>query len=299
MAFGWDYLYIPVRPGLGGTARRYGTPNARGFMRTPLILLVSLIVATACEPPPAEDEGPDPAVLERFDDPEVARIWSTMMDSIAPDDGWEETRWLRFDFVIDRGEGPLTRRSHRWAVWEGDYRVEAPVGGDERMVALFNVNHPAEGERIWIDGEEVADAARSDSLAQRAHGMFVNDSYWLLMPFKWADDGVHATYLGRMEEWGETYDVVELTFEGVGLTPQNKYRAFVDTASGMMELWQHFRDAGDEEPGFTLAWTDWERHGPILLSPGRPDRDGASTIRFENLDAATSVPEDAFAPPGG
>lgn len=268
-------------------------------MRTPLILLVSLAVGAACDGPPADGEGPDAATLARFDDPEVARIWSGMMDSIAPGDGWEETRWLRFDFVVERGEDPPVRRSHHWAVWEGDYRVEAPVGEGRGMVALFNVNHPTDGERVWLDGDEVGDPARSDSLAQRAHGMFINDSYWLLMPFKWADDGVTASYLGRMEEWGETYDVVELTFDGVGLTPQNKYRAFVDTASGMMELWQHFRDAADEEPGFTLAWSGWERHGPILLAPDRLDREGTSTIRFEDLDAATTVPEDAFVPPGG
>lgn len=268
-------------------------------MRTPLILLVSLATFVGCDGTTEDAEGPDPATLASFDDPEVARIWSGMMDSIAPDDGWEQTRWLRFDFVVDRGEDPPTRRSHRWAVWEGDYRIEAPVGGDQTMVALFNVDHPTEGERIWVDGTEVADPARSDSLAERAHAMFVNDSYWLLMPFKWADPGVNARYLGQMETWDETYDVVELTFEGVGLTPQNKYRAFVDTASGMMELWQHFRDAGDQEPGFTLAWTDWERHGPILLSPRRLDREGAGSIRFENLEAGTSVPEDAFAPPEG
>lgn len=268
-------------------------------MRTPLILLVSLTAGIACGAPPDGDEGPDRAALDRFEDPDVARLWSTMMDSIAPGNGWRETRWLRFDFVVDRDDGAPTRRSHRWAVWEGDYRLEAPVGGDQRMVALFDVNRPAEGERIWIDGEEVTDPARSDSLVQRAHAMFINDSYWLLMPFKWADEGVRARYLGRMEQWGETYDVVELTFENVGLTPQNKYRAFVDTASGMMELWQHFRDARDEEPGFTLGWTDWERHGPILLSPNRPDREGNSSIRFENLEAGTSVPEGAFAPPGG
>lgn len=271
-------------------------------MRTPLILLVSLTLGLpACDgAPPGEEaeaasEGSAPA---RFDDPEVARIWSNMMDSIAPDDGWAKTRWLRFDFVVDRGEAGVLRRSHSWAVWEGDYRVEAPLAGDSTMVALFDVNGPTDGERIWVDGTEVADPARSDSLARRAHGMFINDTYWLLMPFKWADEGVSTRHLGLREEWGETYDVVELTFEGVGLTPQNKYRAFVDTASGVMELWQHFRDADDDEPAFTLAWTDWERHGPVLLSPVRRDREGNTTIRFENLDAGTEVPTGAFAPPG-
>lgn len=277
-------------------------------MRTLVLALVSLLFPLACTPAGSdtdassgEGEAQEAAASEEprheFDDPEVTRIWDRMMKEIAPNDGWARTRYLQFDWIVDRGETELVR-SHRWDVWNGDYRVEAPVGDGSTMVALFNVNDPTGTERIWIDGERVEDA-RSDSLAQRANGMFVNDSYWLVMPFKWADPGVTATYVGEMEEWGDTYEVVELTFDAVGLTPQNKYRAFVNPESGIMELWQHFRSADDTEPSFTMAWTDWEDHGPIWLSSRRENREGEATIYFQDLRAETTLPTGVFVSPGG
>ncbi|MBW3535485.1 MAG: hypothetical protein KY453_09765 [Gemmatimonadetes bacterium] len=228
-------------------------------------------------------------------DPAAQQVWTRMMETLAPGDGWARTRYLAFDFVVDRGEDGRLVRSHRWDVWSGDYRVEAPVGEEGTLVALFDVDEPTAG-RAWLDGTPV-EGARADSLLERAHAMFINDSYWLLMPYKWADEGVHARYLGEMEEWGETWEVVELTFDSVGLTPRNRYRAFVDPETGRMELWQHFRDTDDEEPAFTTAWTGWQRYGPISLASGRPDQEGVDRLTFENLEASESVPDNAFAPP--
>lgn len=274
-------------------------------MRTLVGILVSLLLASCRAGPPEESsgdtQGAQEASLEQvLEDPEVARIYRAMMDTLAPERGWERTRYLEFDWLVGRESGWL-RRSHRWNRVTGDYRVEAPIGEEgDSMVALFNVTAPTQGERIWVNGEPVTDAARADSLARRAHAWFINDSYWLLMPYKWADPGVTTSYLGTTDLWGETYETVELTFEvGVGLTPQNRYRAYVDPESGMMEIWQYFRQATDTEPGFTLAWTDWRDYGPILLSSRRENEDGDARIWFENLRAETSVPDGAFAPPGG
>lgn len=272
-------------------------------MRTRHLPLVSALLLVACGPSDEAAEAaraPEgPSEMERraeaIADPGAQRVWTRMMEAMAPDDGWSKTRYLAFDFVVDRGEQGRLVRSHRWDVWNGDYRVEAPVGEEGQLVALFDVDDPTAG-RAWLDGALV-EGPRADSLLERAYGMFINDSYWLLMPYKWADEGVSARYLGEMEQWGKTYEVVELTFDSVGLTPQNRYRAFVDPATGMMELWQHFRDADDAEPAFTVAWTDWRRYGPIRLASGRPDQEGVDRLTFENLAASTTVPDGAFAPP--
>lgn len=280
-------------------------------MRTLVVLLVSLVVAVCSTEPPGQDaggtdnaQGPETPTAgtgdleERLEDPEVVRIYRGVLDSIAPDDGWERTRYVEFDWIVDREEGEPLRRSHRWDRERGLHRVRAPVEGGT-MTAIIDVERPTRDERIWLDGELLQEEARTDSLADRAHGMFINDSYWLLMPFKWTDPGVRARYVGEMEEWGRTYEVVELTFEDVGRTPQNKYRAFVDPASGMFELWQYFPDREESEPSFTNRWTDWRDYGPILLSSRREDRDGYSRIYFENLGADTIVPEGKIVGPGG
>ena len=282
-------------------------------MRTLVIVLVSL-VGFACGPGSSDDgqepgappdttedlpraQGPQ-SLEQRLESPMVAQLWTGVMDSIAPDDGWDRTRYVRFDWMVNRDEGDPVRRSHWWDRESGRYRVEASVDAGE-LVALFNVDHPTDGERVWLDGEAVPDGARSDSLVERAHSMFINDSYWLLFPFKWADPGVETHYAGEAEVWGESYEVVELTFRDVGLTPQNRYRAYIDPETGMFELWQFFRNAQDTVPGFTNRWTDWQRYGPILLSSRRENREGVSGIYFENLDAATEVPAGVFEPPEG
>ncbi len=277
----------------------------RAFRSLPALALLASLALPGCgdAEPPADAETPPAARPDTeapprdFQDREVARIYDAMMAEMAPDDGRTRLRYLQFAFVVDRGEGNVTRRHHRWDLWGGRYRVRAPVG-DQEMTALFNVNDPTGTERIWLDGERVEDAARADSLARRAHSMFINDSYWLLMPYKWDDPGVRAEYLGERELEGRSYEVVELTFEEVGLTPQNKYRGWVDPETNRMAYWQHYTEASDSAPRFTMAWTDWERYGPILLSPNRVDLDGNLGLRFEELEASTEVPSGVFSPPG-
>ncbi len=269
------------------------------MMRTLLAVLVSLTVAACAggDDDDAEDaradDGSAPAAADRFDDPEVQRVHRMMMDTLAPGNAWEEARYIRFDWVVDRGSGEPSRRFHRWDRWEGDYRLESPTP-EGTMVALFDVDQPEAG-RVWIDGAAV-EGARADSLLERAYGAFINDTYWLLMPYKWTDPGVHATYEGvRTDEEENRWEVVRLTFDSVGLTPRNEYLAFVNPETGIMERWHHFSEEGAEP--LVADWTDWRRAGPILLAERRPIAGGPAEIRFENVQVSREVPEGAFEPP--
>ena len=92
--------------------------------------LAAAIISAACDSTP-----------NYFEDPDLQRIYIRMMEAMAPDRGWERVRYIAFDRVADRpGDEPL-RRAHRWDVWDGQYRVEGPVG-DEQMVAVFDVDDP-------------------------------------------------------------------------------------------------------------------------------------------------------------
>ncbi len=257
----------------------------------PAVVAIAALLAVACAP---ADDGPP----TYFEDPDLQRIYSRMMEEMAPDRGWERVRYIAFDRVVDRGGDVPSRRGHRWDVWGGMYRMVGDAGGQE-MVAVIDTNDPTGNERIWLDGELVTDPALSDSLADRAHGSFINDTYWFLMPYKWADPGVNTVYLGERGMDGRAYEVVELTFDAVGRTPQNKYRGWVDPETGLMAYWQHWRNASDPEPAFTLAWTEWTRYGPLLLSPARPDSAGYSRVNFENMEASLEMPEGMFEGPGG
>jgi hypothetical protein len=66
--------------------------------------------------------------------------------------------------------------------------------------------------------------------------------------------------------------VLELTFQGVGLTPNNKYHVYVAEESGLIEQWDVFGNRSDPEPRFSMPWRDWKPYGPILLSGDRGAR---------------------------
>jgi len=264
-------------------------------MRTLLLLLVSLSLA-ACRVSDGRGPARAPATAEAspFQDPEVARIHARMMEAMAPDDGWRRVRHLEFDWIVERSGGPV-RRSHRWSVWEGDLRVEGPTP-DGRLVALTNVRSPGEG-RAWLAGV-LQEGARADSLLRRAYAWFVNDSYWLLMPYKWTDPGVLTAYLGeRTDPDGRRWEVVELRFDAVGLTPQNVYHAYVDPGTGLMERWHHFREEGAEP--LVTDWADWKRFGPVRLALDRPRPGGEPLIHFENVAVDTLPHPERFTPPEG
>ena len=257
------------------------------------VLLVSLLLA-ACAQAADEPQGTDWAA--QFEDAEVGRIYANMMEAMAPNNGWERARYIQWDWVVNRGETPRPR-SHRWDRYEGTYRYEAD-GQNGKVVAIFNVDN-AEAGQAWVDGV-LQEGEEAQNLLTRAYRSFINDSYWLLMPYKWADDGVNARYVGaQTDEMGRNWEVVELTFEEVGLTPQNKYHGFVNPETWRMEQWSHWSQAETPEPNFTLGWTDWQQYGPIMLSSGRPNAEGVSGIYMDNLMVSESLPDGAFDPPTG
>ncbi|MEX2529135.1 MAG: hypothetical protein WD960_00045 [Gemmatimonadota bacterium] len=265
-------------------------------MRTRIVAVVSILLLGGCgENAPARDLGAERAEMAAaaFQDEEAARVWLHMMEVIAPDGGWERARYLEFDWGVHRGDAEPSVRSHRWDRWEGRARVESETD-DGTMVAIFDTEDPEAG-RVWIDGSELEGEEATERL-RGAHRSHINDSYWLLMPFKWSDPGVHATYVGTEEEDGTQWEVVELRFDdGTGLTPRNMYRGFVNVETGLMDRWHHYSNPeSDPSPS---EWTDWRMVGPIQLAEYRRSG-GEPRLFFPHLRVETEVPEGAFDPPG-
>ncbi|MGH7476322.1 MAG: hypothetical protein ACRELD_08535 [Longimicrobiales bacterium] len=207
------------------------------------------------------------------------------------EDAWDRARYLEFDFVVDREGQEAARWSHRWDRWEGDYRLSGVRAG-EPVVILFNVNRSDEG-RAWVSGREVT-GPPLDSLRRFGYQRFINDSYWLLMPYKWTDPGVQLTYEGPRSEAGRQWEAVRLRFADVGLTPQNQYLALINPETGLMERWYHYPNA-EAQPSI-FDWEDWRNFGGIMLATSKPSAAGPSRIWFDNIVVRRSVPEGAFVP---
>jgi len=265
-------------------------------MRMLMFALVAAVMAsitTTCADPeanPSDGRAVDltPAPIPEFADAEVTRIYRAMGQAQGSLEAWGRARYLTFDFVVRRDEGDF-RRSHEWDRWGG--RAQVTWASDEgETVAVVDSKDPTQGQ-VWVAGEAVPAGPHADSLLMQAYRAHINDAYWLVMPFKWADPGVHARFLGKeTAEDGRIFDVVELSFDGVGVTPDNMYHAYVNTETGLMERWAHY-STPDAEPRFA-EWGGYEEIGPLRLALDK------GRIQFENVRVLEGeLPDGAFALP--
>jgi hypothetical protein len=150
--------------------------------------------------------------------------------------------------------------------------------------------------RVWKGGVEITEAAALADALDLGRQIWVNDSYWLVMPYKLLDPGVTLKYSGvRPMADGRPADVLTLTFgEGVGYTPNNRYEVFVAQDTGLVEQWSFFENASDAEPRFTMPWSGWQKFGDIMLATGKGrDADWAIVVSRERPEGIFDAPPPA------
>ncbi len=243
------------------------------FVSTAALLL---LIAT---PVAADDGGAVPMQI----DPEARAIAEAVMDAMGGRDAWNSTRHVAWKF--------FGGRQHYWDKHTGDIRIEIPASdrGPE-MLILMNLN--SRSGRVWTGGEELIGTPQQEGL-ERGWRSWVNDSYWMFMPYKLLDPGVNLRHVGEdiMADDREA-DVLEMTFESVGVTPDNRYLVYVARDSGLVEQWSYFASRDQTEPGFTLPWESWTSFGSILLSTGRGRGEDWDIHVYDEL------PEPLYSDPG-
>lgn len=241
-----------------------------------LLLTLPAMARQADENPPMEGfnlEGSDAKAIE---------IADAVMHSMGGRTNWDNTRYLSWGFGSDE---------QVWDKWTGDFRYQR-----NNLVVLMNVN-TQEG-RAWEDGQEITDSEALQERLKSAYRGWVNSGYWFIMPYKLKDSGVTLKYLGEgnMED-GRAAEILELTFENVGLTPQNKYDVYVDKETMLVGQWSHYRDTADPEPRFTRPWGNWKQYGNIMLSDYRGEGREGQDFVLPNIGAYDTVPETCFTDP--
>jgi hypothetical protein len=96
-------------------------------------------------------------------------------------------------------------------------------------------------------------------------------------------------------EKGE-WDKLRLTFESVGLTPKDKYWAYVNKATHLVDRWD-FVLKGEDKPPTPFDWKGWKSYGRIKLADDRVNPQDGTRIFFPVLDAPASLPDEVFNPP--
>lgn len=201
-----------------------------------------------------------------------------VMHAMGGRQNWDATNVICWNF--------FGKRSLLWDKQNGKVRVDAPA---KNWVVVLDLNEMT--GKAWENGNPVV----ADSLAeylQWAKDSWINDSYWLVMPFKLKDSGVTLIY-DREDSTitGKRADVLKMTFKNVGNTPQNAYHIWVDYDTRLIEQWAYFKDAAQSEPSFVTPWTNYEKYGEILIASNRGDRD------ITDIRVLKEVPKGAFESP--
>ncbi len=224
-------------------------------------------------------------------DAEARRVAERVMEALGGADAWARVHLVHFGFA--------GRRTHHWDRSTGRHRVEGETRDGEPFVVIADLD--TRRGRAWLDGAEVT-GEKAAELLETAYGAWVNDTYWLLMPYKLLDPGVHLTYEGTESLDGVPYDVLGLAFEGVGLTPGDRYWAWINRDTGLMDRWAYRLQSQPEDAEPTVwRWQGWDWHGPdgarVRLAPRRETLDGERTLELDPIEVSDAVPEALFAAP--
>jgi hypothetical protein len=222
-------------------------------------------------------------------DPRAVKVADEVMKALGGKQAWDKTRYLRFDFGFER-DGKLQTRAHTWDKWTGRYRLEGQDQQGRPFVVLMNVN--TRDGQAWVGGQRAA-GEEEKKLLERAYGTWINDTYWLLMPYKLRDPGVTLGYEGETKDGAATYDKLVLTFENVGLTPKDKYWVWVNRDTRLVDRWD-FVLKGEDVPPTTFLWTGWRDVGGVKLAGERVNPKDKRKLVFPVLEAPASLPDRVF-----
>lgn len=170
---------------------------------------------------------------------------------------WADTRYLGWNF--------FGSREHVWDKNTGDVAIKSL-----RSPIEIKMNITTKTGKVWLNGQQTIQQDSLNKYLQKGYEWWVNDSYWLVLPFKLQDSGVTLKYLGDSQTQEEVIaDVLELTFEKVGVTPQNKYHIYVDKKSRHIVQWDFYTNSSDEEARFQIPWKNYKLYGQLYLSGDR------------------------------
>jgi hypothetical protein len=281
-------------------------------MRVPAILPLALAGAVVVA-------GAAAAAPQVFDpsrsDPRAIVVADLVMSALGGHQAWEQTRFLYFAFEVERDGKRVAYRTHLWDRWEGRLRYETRDKEGAPLVVLLDVD-TRKGEAFRLPKEARAgggtvpveptaparvDGAAARPLLDEAYEAWINDTYWLLMPYKMKDPGVHLKYAGEETRDGEPYDLVELSFDEVGLTPRDRYWAHVNRRTHLMDRWSYILQ--DDPPGSQPTawdWKGWARRGRIMLCPEKDTIRKGATLKILHpiMEVYETLPDTYFTAPG-
>jgi len=241
------------------------------FLGAALLLLI-----IACQSPtgaPAVEATAKPATkLQGTGDSASIALATKVMEANGGQQAWEDTRYIRWNF--------FGSRIHTWDKQTDDLVIKGIKDNFD-----IKMNLRTNKGTVNYAGVEYVQPDTLKKYIGLGRDMWNNDSYWLLMPFKLRDPGVNLKYLGETPFRGlPNVHQIEMTFESVGSTPENRYIIFIHPETYRVVQWQFFPTRNDPEPRFATSWSNYQQFGNIWLSDNRGEN-------YKLTDIAVDDPE--------
>lgn len=200
-----------------------------------------------------------------------------VMDAMGGYERFQQARYLQWDF--------FGYRTVTWDKWNKQVRIDYPDGSLTIITKLDQL----EG-KVYRHGEQLTDKDSLNIYLEQGQRIWMNDSYWLVMPFKLFDPGVQLSYLGRGKDMnGNEAEMIELTFQEVGATPENRYVIYIDPGTYLITQWDYHVKHWEEEPEISCTWTGYEWYSGLRFAS---ERSGFGTLT--NIKVMTAVPASTF-----
>lgn len=206
-------------------------------------------------------------------DPAAVELADSVMSAMGGRKNWDQTRFISWSSSANRN-----------LIWDkelGRVRIESLP---DSTIYLLNTK-TMEG-RVRVKEQELANADSVTKKLEQAKSIWINDTYWLIMPFKLKDSGVTLKYLGEDTlKTGGRCNVLELTFAKAEMASSHKYRVFVDIKDNLVKQWAYYNEASKEQASWVRSWDNYQSYGKILLSANRTDEEGPKNVKVdETLD---------------
>lgn len=232
---------------------------------------VNVVKELANENPAAEEFN------EYGSDSKAIEIADRVMKAMGGRKSWDDARYFKWNF--------FGSRTLWWDKQKGDVRIQ--MHNADSTIILVNIFNNL--GKVYSSGQEITNTDTLSNFLKKGKGIWINDGYWLFMPFKLKDSGVSLSFVGEdTTDAGIASDVLRLTFENVGNTPKNIYHVWVDKKDNLIKQWAFYRDSNLAEPNFVTSWEGYEKYNSILLASIRGER------KITNIDVPLSIPESVF-----
>lgn len=247
------------------------------------LMAFSISCQTKTKTSPEKDVSPAASYRVEIENEKASALVSKMMEAMGGVEEWDDLKYVSWTFF-----------GARHLVWDkanNRVRIETP-----RDSSIYLVNLDELEGKYAYNGLEITDSDIIISKIERAKSMWINDMYWLFMPFKLYDQGVTVKYVKEdTTAMGTMADVLELRFEDVGDTPQNKYEVYIDQNDNLIKQWDFFADANQEKASKVWPWDNYKDYNGLLLSANRSDKSGPSNVRvYDQLNDRVFTSFDFF-----